>query len=74
MTERSSAEPIGVSRDEAAELLGLSLTAIDAFRHRSKFPLPSFSYGKRVVIPRRELVEWVADEAERHLSEGESKK
>jgi excisionase family DNA binding protein len=56
-------EKIGLRPDEAAELLGLGRQAIDELLKRSTDPIPSFRYGTRVVIPRRELVEWVGTQA-----------
>lgn len=59
----SSAEPIALSIEEAAESLRLGRDAVLSLLRREPYPIPSFRYGRRVVIPRRELVEWAANEA-----------
>lgn len=53
---------IGLRPDEVAELLGLGRRQIYELLKRSDDPIPSFRYGTRIVIPRRELVEWAASQ------------
>ena len=59
---------IGLTLDEVARALGLSRDAVLALRRRPSNPLPAFTYGTRWVYPRREVVEWAADEATRQLN------
>jgi excisionase family DNA binding protein len=53
-----SAEPIALSIEQAAEALGLSRSAVKTLLVRETDPIPFFRYGTRVVIPRRELLDW----------------
>jgi excisionase family DNA binding protein len=55
-------EPIALTVEEAAETLRLGRCAVLDLLRRDTNPIPSFRYGRRVVIPRRELVEWAANE------------
>ena len=63
MPKTSHEVPIALTIEEAAETLRLGRDAVLDLLRREPHPIPSFRYGRRVVIPRRELVEWVADEA-----------
>ena len=56
---------IGLTIEEAADELRLGRDAVLALLRRETNPIPSFRHGRRVVIPRRELVEWATDEATR---------
>lgn len=57
-SKSAAAEPIALTIDEAAESLRLGREAIEDLLRRETDPIPSFRYGRRVVIPRRELLDW----------------
>lgn len=42
---------------EAAEVLGVSVNAVYNLSHTQGFP--SFKLGKRILIPHKQLMEWV---------------
>lgn len=65
-SKSATVEPIALSIEDTAEALSLGRDAVLALLRRESHPIPSFRYGARVLIPRRELVEWVADEATRN--------
>lgn len=57
-TNTTPESAIALTIEEAASELRLGRKAILTLLHRAEDPIPSFRYGTRVVIPRRELVEW----------------
>ena len=63
---------LALSVQETAQLLSLGRSAVLVLVQREKFPLPSFRFGKRIIIPRKELVQWLGDEAERSSRSGGS--
>lgn len=52
-----SNEKLTLSVKEAAELLGIGLSQMYTLTHRADFP--KLKVGKRILIPRKRLVEWV---------------
>lgn len=52
-------------RKEACEITGMSIPSLDAFMHREENPIPHFRVGRKVLIPRAALEQWVIDEAKR---------
>lgn len=67
MSSKSAAaiEPIALTIEEAAESLRLGRSAVLELLRRETHPIPSFRYGRRVLIPRRELLDWATTESER---------
>lgn len=63
MSKTSPTETIALTIEETAETLRLGRDSVLALLRRDPNPIPSFRFGKRVVIPRRELIEWAANEA-----------
>jgi excisionase family DNA binding protein len=55
-------EKITLSIDEAAQSLGLGRRQVFELLRRPGDPIPSFRFGRRVLIPRRELIEWAASQ------------
>ena len=55
---------VGLSRAGAAEATGLSERTIDSLIADRTSGFPFAKIGSRVVIPVRELVEWLADRAQ----------
>lgn len=60
MATETTTGTIALSIEEAADELRLGRDAVLALLRHDSDPIPSFRYGRRVVIPRRELVEWAA--------------
>lgn len=52
-------------RKEACKVTGMSIPSLDAFMRREENPLPHFHVGRKVLIPRAALEQWLLDEAER---------
>lgn len=59
-TETTTTKAIALTIEEAADELRLGYDGVVALLRREEDPIPSFRYGRRVVIPRRELVEWAS--------------
>jgi excisionase family DNA binding protein len=53
---------IGLTREEAAKAMGVSVRTIDALIADRTSGFPVARIGTRVVIPFRELTEWVASQ------------
>ena len=53
------------TREQAAKYLHISLPLLDAFLHRGLNPIPSIRAGRRYIIPRTGLDDWIATEAKR---------
>jgi len=51
---------INLSRDQAAQALGISVRKLDEIRADRTSQIPSIRMGKRVLSPRTELMEWNA--------------
>lgn len=65
MRVESAGEPLVVDVKAAAELLGVSPSAVHNLRNRDRFPLPfiqPLGPRGRVVFPRAQLEEWLAAE------------
>lgn len=58
----SSVPRIGLNRVEAAEAIGISLRTVDLLMADRTSGFPFAKIGSRVVIPMRELVEWLAQQ------------
>ncbi len=54
---------IGLTREEAAEAMGISSRTIDTLIADRTSGFPVARIGARVVIPVRELAEWLAQQA-----------
>ena len=54
-----------LSVPEACQALGLSRPVVDAYIHREKNPLPDIKAGRRYVIPRNALEQWMMEEVAR---------
>ena len=52
--------------------MGVSRSTVDELLRRETNPIPSFRLGRRYVIPTRELVEWLGEEAARSRSKESS--
>ena len=52
--------PINLSRDQAAQALGIGVRKLDEIRADRTSKIPSIRMGKRVLFPRTELMEWNA--------------
>ena len=44
---------------EAAQVLGVSLPTVYALIHRQQEPLPSFRVGKKLLVPKAQLWDWI---------------
>ena len=49
------------ARKQACEITGMSFPSLDAFMHREQNPIPHFRVGRKVLIPRAALEQWVID-------------
>lgn len=58
------------TREQAAKYLNISLPILDGFLHRHANPLPSIRAGRKYVIPRAGLEEWLTAEAARQMGGG----
>ena len=58
-------ESLTLTRKEAAERCNLSLPVLTSFMNRAENPLPYIRAGRKYLIPRAGLEEWLAAEAER---------
>ena len=57
---------IALSVAETAREIGISRPSVYALLQRADHPLPSVVVGRRRIIPREMLMEWIRDEAERN--------
>ena len=53
------------TRAEGAERVGVGLNSFDKLLARNDNPIPHFNVGRRVLIPKESLEEWLKAEAER---------
>ena len=54
--------------EEASKVAGVGVHVIQSWVRRENNPLPSFREGRRIVVPHKELVEWLGQEAKRHIN------
>lgn len=57
-----------LSRQEAADYLGVSICYLDRLFCRKEHPLPRVKVGRRVMIPQKRLDQWLDEEIERGSS------
>lgn len=57
-----------LNRKEAAAFIGTSVVTLDELLHRAEHPIPHINIGRRVIIPVRDLQEWLSAEAHRNGS------
>ncbi|MCL4205537.1 MAG: helix-turn-helix domain-containing protein [Pirellulaceae bacterium] len=62
-TTRSVVPRVGLTREEAAEAMSVSARTIDTLIADRTSGFPVCRIGTRVVIPIRELAEWLAQQA-----------
>lgn len=55
----------GLNTTEASAFLGVSRPVVYALLNRLEHPLPSLRIGRRRIIPRHALMEWMAEETEK---------
>lgn len=53
-------------RKEAAQFIGASLPTLDELLHRAENPIPHIQIGRRIMIPVRDLQDWLSAEARRN--------
>ena len=61
MSESVGIQKATYTRREAREVIGVSMTTLDALLRRDSKPLPSVRIGRKVLIPVDKLHEWLAD-------------
>ena len=54
-----------MTRQEAADVMKVSLPTLDAYLKRAQNPLPSINSGRRVLIPVKGFERWLEEEAAR---------
>ena len=57
--------------EQTAELVGVSAPVVQSWLRRSQDPLPHIQHGRRVIIPRAELLKWIQEECERTIRDRE---
>lgn len=58
-------ESLNYVRKSCSQALGISLPMLDALLNRAENPIPHLRVGRKVLIPRAALEQWLLDEAER---------
>lgn len=58
-------ESLNSGRKSCSQALGISLPMLDVLLNRVENPIPHFRVGRKVLIPRAALEQWLLDEAER---------
>ena len=58
-------ESLNYVRKSCSQALGISLPILDVLLNRVENPIPHFRVGRKVLIPRAALEQWLLDEAER---------
>ena len=62
MLKNNTLEKLTYSREEVVQVLGINLRGVDSLIHRPDHPIPTLKIGKRYLIPRDALIEWIAEE------------
>ena len=62
-------EPMTLTRAQVTKAIGINLRGVDALIHRQEHPIPCVRIGRRYLIPRDGLREWLAEEAQRQQEE-----
>ena len=48
-----------LARKECMAVLHIGMTSMDALLRRNNDPIPSLRIGRKILIPRRQLQEWI---------------
>ena len=58
---------LGHNKEQAAKIVGVSVNTFETMLKRKKNPVPSFTVGRRTIVPSEPLKEWLRDEAKRQF-------